>query len=110
MYVSLCGPHSFETSTLPAVANEVVAPPPGISPLLIRYWYLSHQVGLFGLFDCATAGTAQSSIAAIRESLRMKGNSFRARVSASGAPSPRDDKSTTYGHFVGPRCAHVRRR
>src|SRR5213075_1174679 len=71
MYVSLCGPHSLETSTsLAPEATEVVAAPPGISPVLTRYWYFSHQVGLLG--SRASAGIAQSAATRIRESLRMK--------------------------------------
>src|SRR5205085_7319119 len=46
MKVSLCGPHSFETSTLPLKFREALGPPPLVGPLFAMYSYLSHQVGL----------------------------------------------------------------
>src|SRR5205823_11721467 len=49
MKVSLCGPHSLDTSTLvpkvPAGAAAVDCSAAG--PLLRMNWYLSHQVGFF---------------------------------------------------------------
>src|SRR5207249_9879225 len=58
MYVSLCGPHSFETSTLLPTVTEGVLPLAGSEPLAFRYWYLSHQVGSLVLFVCANAADA----------------------------------------------------
>src|SRR5215468_1831910 len=52
MNVSLCEPHSFDTSTLVPKLREVVAPPAANAPLLAMYWYLSHQVGLWVLLCC----------------------------------------------------------
>ena len=45
-YVSLCGPHSFDTSTFGPTSVEAVRPPPLIGPFWARYRYLFHQVGL----------------------------------------------------------------
>src|SRR3954454_17233552 len=78
MYVSLCGPHSFETSTFAPEATEVVAPAAVISPFLTRYWYFSHQVGSFELLVWANAAGMASAIARVRQSLRMGERSFRA--------------------------------
>src|SRR5437868_10316131 len=58
MNVSLCGPHSLETSTL--LPDEVAAVLTKASgPLLSRYWYLSHQVGFFASL-AAKAGVARA--------------------------------------------------
>ncbi len=44
MYVSLCGPHSLDTSTfVPTVRPELLADAEG--PCWSRYWYLFHQLG-----------------------------------------------------------------
>src|SRR5881275_2486608 len=63
MNVSLCGPHSLETSTLvpkaPAAAGAVDCS--ALGPLLRMNWYLSHQVGFFG--SAANAGSAMRLIA-----------------------------------------------
>src|SRR6267143_5574058 len=48
--VSLCGPHSFETSTLVPKVTEVVVPALPSAPLFKMNWYLSHQVGSCELF------------------------------------------------------------
>src|SRR4051812_44542575 len=80
MYVSLCGPHSFETSTLAPEATEAVEPAAVISPFLTRYWYFSHQVGSFELLVWANAAGMASAIARERQSLRMGGRSFRASL------------------------------
>src|SRR5216117_257345 len=48
MKVSLCGPHSSETSALAPTTGDCVAPPLLASPFLARCWYFAHQVGLFG--------------------------------------------------------------
>src|SRR5437868_2416293 len=50
MKVSLCGPHSLETSTLAPTAVELLAPELGSEPLFRMNWYLSHQVGLWLVF------------------------------------------------------------
>src|SRR5881397_359406 len=80
MYVSLCGPHSFETSTFAPEAAEVVAPAAVISPFLTRYWYFSHQVGSFELLVWANAAGMASAMVRERQSLRMGGKSFRDAV------------------------------
>src|SRR5262245_10800001 len=45
MKVSLCGPHSFDTSTLPLTMAEVVLSGAASPPLSRMNWYLLHQVG-----------------------------------------------------------------
>src|SRR5947208_7982988 len=45
MNVSLCGPHSFETSTFAPTASEEIPPGLGSEPFFSRNWYLSHHVG-----------------------------------------------------------------
>jgi hypothetical protein len=37
MYVSLCGPHSFETSTLVPTVNDLDAAPEPVGPFLARF-------------------------------------------------------------------------
>src|SRR5438876_4174045 len=62
MKVSLCGPHSLETSTL--LPDDVAAAVTKASgPLLSKYWYLSHQVGFFESLAART-GAANRSRAA----------------------------------------------
>src|SRR5216117_2476677 len=56
-YVSLWGPHSFDTSTFGPTSAEAVRPPPLIGPFWARYRYLFHQVGLCEL----SAGWAAAS-------------------------------------------------
>src|SRR5712664_2762455 len=46
MNVSLCGPHSLETSTLLPTVRDEPGPPPGEAAFCERYWYFAHQVGL----------------------------------------------------------------
>src|SRR5437867_7511141 len=58
MKVSLCGPHSSDTSTLAPAATEVVEPVSGSGPVLAMSWYLSHQVGLSGPLVCADSDQA----------------------------------------------------
>jgi hypothetical protein len=59
--VSLCGPHSFDTSTLAPTAKEDAAAPAIPEPFFKRLWYFTHQVGRSGLRVCAEASTAQAS-------------------------------------------------
>src|SRR5438270_9583415 len=62
MNVSLCGPHSFETSTFPWKFREALGPPPMVGPLCAMYWYLSHQVGLCVLLSAtAQIGNAMAN-------------------------------------------------
>src|SRR4051812_15956320 len=63
MNVSLCGPHSLETSTLVAVDDDA-AVTSGSAPLLRMNWYLSHQVGSFatGAASAALEKAAASTI------------------------------------------------
>src|SRR6185312_7707496 len=49
MYVSLCGPHSFDTSTFAPTGEELLAPVFPFAAWVERYWYLFHQVGLFAV-------------------------------------------------------------
>src|SRR5215475_8947942 len=49
MNVSLCGPHSFDTSTFCPTTFDALAPALGSDPFFNRYWYLLHQLGLLGL-------------------------------------------------------------
>src|SRR3954469_6149974 len=63
MKVSLCGPHSLETSTLPPKAfgrAEVVLDWKKSGGLLARNWNLSHQVGFFES-PTASAGNETSA-------------------------------------------------
>src|SRR5256885_15653691 len=65
MKVSLWGPHSLETSTLPPKAfarGEAVLDWKGFGGLLARNWNLSHQVG-FLESPTASAGHEMSAIA-----------------------------------------------
>src|SRR5207237_9075503 len=64
MNVSLCGPHSLETSTLvpKAPAAEGAVDRTALGPLLRMNWYLSHQVGFFESLT-ASAGHEMSAIA-----------------------------------------------
>src|SRR5690348_12653720 len=55
MKVSLCGPHSFETSTFAPASAELLAPAFPFGECVERYWYLFHQVGLFGVLVCPIA-------------------------------------------------------
>src|SRR5215471_11132496 len=89
MEVSLCGPHSLETSTFAPAVKDVVAPGAGSEPNLARYWYLSHQVGLSGLLDCADT-------AAARPSVRL------ARIGSLFVMKPPRSKSGRRGAFYGP--------
>src|SRR6266545_7874342 len=69
MNVSLCGPHSLETSTLAPAAMEVVTPGAGSAPDLAINWYLSHQVGLSDLLVCADSETVTPRIRNANKSL-----------------------------------------
>src|SRR5437016_1864235 len=62
MKVSLCGPHSFDTSTLRPTDSDPLPLGEASGACVDRYWYLSHQVGLLG--SRASAGKARASIAA----------------------------------------------
>src|SRR5438874_73381 len=101
MYVSLCGPHSFETSTFAPDADEVVAPAAVISPFLTRYWYFSHQVGSLELLVWANAAGMTSAIARERQSLRMEGSSFRASLWQRRCRSGQKSKSLMRRNFRG---------
>ena len=57
MKVSLCGPHSFETSTFAGVEPLVAAARNESGPCWARIWNLSHQVGSW-LLLAAGAGRA----------------------------------------------------
>src|SRR3989441_495903 len=62
-YVSLCGPHSFDTSTL-SKNVEVVGAPPLIGPFCERNRYLLHQAGLCELgCDWASARGREGDVA-----------------------------------------------
>src|SRR5262244_567473 len=58
MNVSLCGPHSFDTSTFPLTAVELVVNGAASPPLSRMNSYLLHHVGSFGLF-CAVTRTRE---------------------------------------------------
>src|SRR5579885_1497232 len=63
MKVSLCGPHSFEMSTLPPKFSEFVETPPSPGPFFARYVYLSHHVGSCALVPRAEEVTATPTAA-----------------------------------------------
>src|SRR5438309_533246 len=56
MKVSLCGPHSFETSTFAGVEPLVAAARNESGPCWARIWNLSHQVGSWLLLQQAPEG------------------------------------------------------
>src|SRR5882672_5561605 len=56
MKVSLCGPHSFDTSTLPLTVVEFVLNGLASPPLSRMNSYLLHQVGSCELFCALTLG------------------------------------------------------
>src|SRR6202166_7831 len=68
MNVSLCGPHSLETSTLPPMLAECELERGRIPSPFWMCWYLFHQVGAFG------SGTARAApdISVISETRTMK--------------------------------------
>src|SRR5256884_2767758 len=67
MYVSDCGPHSFETSTFVPYAIDCVAPPAASAPPFWMYWYLSHQVGSFGSSPACADEVMTNAASAARE-------------------------------------------
>src|SRR5258708_6070879 len=62
MNVSLCGPHSFETSTLEPTVSEAVLAGAASAACWDRYWYFAHQTGEGELF-CAQPHVAADKIA-----------------------------------------------
>src|SRR5215472_14391941 len=70
--VSLCGPHSLETSTFAPTLSDDPGPAGLSAGWFSRYWYLFHQVGLCELLFCAVAG------ARIRKSRKEETASFMA--------------------------------
>src|SRR5262249_20384919 len=50
MNVSLCGPHSFDTSTLAPTLSEKLVPAALSAGWVNRYWYFFHQVGVLEVF------------------------------------------------------------
>src|SRR5215471_9944414 len=70
MKVSLCGPHSFDKSTLPLTFSDEVASGAASPPLSRMNSYLLHQVGSFEL---ACADTFAGRV----EMLRLKANSAK---------------------------------
>src|SRR5437868_3032057 len=82
--VSLCGPHSFDRSTLLPELREAVGPAWPSGPFLARYVYLSHQVGLWELFS-AQAVMAKATIrnleSAYNRIIFMLADAYKLRVS-----------------------------
>src|SRR5438270_10529461 len=73
--VSLCGPHSLETSTFAPALREEFAPAELSAGWFSRYWYLFHQVGLWELLFWAKvktgkAHTSKSSKATIMDGFK----------------------------------------
>src|SRR5437660_3021842 len=79
MYVSLCGPHSLDTSTFgPTCTPRWPAQVSG--PWAARYWYFAHHVGFPGALVCAKAGAIEvsaSAPASITEWVLIMGSSNR---------------------------------
>src|SRR5438105_4563084 len=73
MKVSLCGPHSFETSTLGPTESDPVPPGEASGACVERYWYLSHQVGLVGSRAASTGNASASITAAVRMDICASG-------------------------------------
>src|SRR5215831_12133506 len=65
MNVSLCGPHSFDTSTLGATVMPA-CPVQVSGPFAARIWYFAHHVGLSPVLVCATTGAAERTSAPTR--------------------------------------------
>src|SRR5579859_274845 len=83
MNVSLCGPHSFETSTLvPALTPGCPVHVSG--PWAARNWYFAHHVGLSELLVCAAAGAA-ANIAAPASTAQVETNFIRTSSKGSAA-------------------------
>src|SRR5712692_6607207 len=70
MNVSLCGPHSFETSTFVPTASEEIPPGLGPEPFLSRNWYLSHQVGFLRIESAAANRTPRAQTARKTRAIR----------------------------------------
>src|SRR5690349_13673598 len=74
MKVSLCGPHSFDTSTLLPKLTELVVTLSREKALLETIRYLSHQVGLRVLLFCEKTSVEQKNI---ELNIRIVSPSFR---------------------------------
>src|SRR5450759_2435879 len=72
MYVSLCGPHSFETSTLLLSDNEPALEAGRRGPPLWMYWYFSHHVGFLGSLCACAAGAARRTAARTAADVRNR--------------------------------------
>src|SRR5262245_34003441 len=89
MNVSLCGPHSFDTSTFCPTMFDALTPALGSDPFFSRYWYLFHQLGLFGLLVVFWANPA----VAITAKARIRKERFIGH--SSHIKDVRERKSTT---------------
>src|SRR5262245_44276848 len=100
MKVSLCGPHSFETSTFPTTLADMVAPAGESEPFLERYWNLSHHVGALRLFELWAPAVAQKPSRIVATSVTSRcvwlmGFSFESEVrivTHSAGPSRHSDE------------------
>src|SRR5438270_9899259 len=86
MKVSLCGPHSFETSTFAGVEPLVAAARNESGPSWARIWNLSHQVGSW-LSLAASAGRAVASAAIRVRTCMSASGSWLIHLSCSGCCS-----------------------
>src|SRR2546422_5813980 len=83
-YVSLCGPHSFDTSALGQKVVEAARAPPLMEPFCERNRYLSHQVGLCELgCDWASASSREGDVAS-GTSRQATATKLRARTKLQG--------------------------
>src|SRR5438477_340885 len=73
MKVSLCGPHSFETSTLaPTISELVTTGEEFTAPPVTSCWYLFHQVGLLGLLVWAPVPIANATTVMQMDAVRSR--------------------------------------
>src|SRR5450759_3157570 len=73
--VSLCGPHSFDTSTFAPTANDGPAVPLLSAPVCRRARYLPHHVGLSGEFVWAETSAAVRHIANVKRFIKSSSRS-----------------------------------
>src|SRR5437868_136674 len=89
MKVSLCGPHSLETSTFEPADEAAAAGASGLGPLLSKYWYLSHQVGPFAT-GAASAEPNNETASTMDATNMWNPSGMTSRVEPYTRPAPED--------------------
>src|SRR5215468_122165 len=87
MKVSLCGPHSLETSTFGPTVAELLLPALGLAACVERYWYLFHQLGLSGVLFWQMALTEANKMSSVNSAVRKDGIGSPLRVRLRAAAS-----------------------